>query len=210
MIKKNFLYRTVSSIFLIPLIFLAIKVGSNVFNFLLITSFFICIYELKKFKINYLIKTVGFFFLIYSFYAIYLFRNSDNLFALSYFYIVTIICISVDIGGYVFGKLFKGPKLTKISPNKTYAGVFGAYFFSVLFTFFYLKFDNFTSITNIEIIFFIMCISSISQIGDLIISFFKRQSNLKDTGSIIPGHGGLLDRIDGMIFAFPSSYLILF
>ena len=56
--------------------------------------------------------------------------------------------------------------------------------------------------------FFIIIISSASQLGDIIISYFKRLSQIKNTGSIIPGHGGLLDRIDGMIFAFPTFYII--
>jgi len=210
MIEKNFLYRIISSFFLIPIIFFAIKYGSIFFNVLLIIALFISIYEWMKFNVKYAIKTIGFFFLIYSFYSIYLFRNLDNIYALSYFYLVVIICISADIGGYVFGKIFGGPKLTKISPNKTYTGVLGAYFFSILSSFFYLKINYFLFNTIFELILLILIISSISQVGDLIVSFFKRKSNLKDTGKIIPGHGGLLDRIDGMIFVFPISYLMLF
>ena len=111
------------------------------------------------------------------------------------------------------GKLFKGPKLTKISPKKTYSGMFGGYLLSIIIINIYLiNLDllNFES-RELTLRFFIIVIliSSISQIGDIIISYFKRLSKVKDTGKIIPGHGGLLDRIDGMIFAFPFSYLIL-
>ena len=125
---------------------------------------------------------------------------------------VTIICISTDIGGYMFGKIFKGPKLTKISPKKTYSGVFGGYFLSVVFLIIllnkYFIFSNSIKLSG-EIIIFILLVSTISQLGDILISYFKRLSKIKDTGKIIPGHGGLLDRIDGMIFAFPFSYVIL-
>tara|TARA_B100001057_G_C22573660_1_gene842152 strand:+ start:236 stop:610 length:375 start_codon:yes stop_codon:yes gene_type:complete len=117
------------------------------------------------------------------------------------------ICISTDIGGYIFGKLFKGPKLTKLSPKKTYSGVIGGFILSIctvaVYESYYLNqqiLKNFLILTLI--------ISSVSQIGDIIISYFKRLSNIKDTGKIIPGHGGLLDRIDGMIFAFPFSYIM--
>tara|TARA_Y100000996_G_scaffold247113_1_gene194270 strand:- start:135 stop:548 length:414 start_codon:yes stop_codon:yes gene_type:complete len=128
------------------------------------------------------------------------------------------ICIFTDIGGYIFGKLFKGPKLTKISPNKTYSGMFGGYFLSIIFmSLFFINLEFFFDNTNIEVIgkeltlnnfILIILISTASQFGDIIVSYFKRLSKIKDTGKIIPGHGGLLDRIDGMIFAFPISYLI--
>ena len=149
-------------------------------------------------NINY--KLVGFIFLLFSFYTFY---------ELSIKYTIIIpflICISTDIGGFVFGKIFKGPKLTKISPNKTYAGMIGAYFLSIIFISLYFNKINY----EVTIIWFItiILISSVSQLGDIIISYFKRLSKLKNTGNIIPGHGGILDRIDGMIFAFPIYYLI--
>ena len=116
------------------------------------------------------------------------------------------VCISTDIGGYLFGKIFKGPKLTKISPNKTYSGMIGGYFLSLIFLSYFFNWDN----NQVTIYWFIATIllSTISQIGDIIISYFKRLSKIKNTGKIIPGHGGLLDRIDGMIFAFPLFYFI--
>ena len=147
---------------------------------------------------------------MFSFYSVYELRNN---FSGEYFYIllVTIICVGTDIGGYLFGKTFKGPKLTKISPNKTYSGMFGGFFLSLIFAYIYINNSNFiqTKIeTSIEFFVIILFISTISQLGDIIISYFKRLSKIKNTGKIIPGHGGLLDRIDGMIFAFPFSYLI--
>ena len=122
------------------------------------------------------------------------------------------ICIFTDIGGYVFGKIFKGPKLTRVSPKKTYSGVFGSFLLSLIAG---LIFNNYFFIDqkifneDLLLIIIILFISMISQVGDLIISYFKRKAKLKDTGKIIPGHGGLLDRIDGMIFVFPICYLIL-
>ena len=138
-------------------------------------------------------------------------RNHLDSDGLATFLFVIIICISTDIGGYLFGKFFKGPKLTKISPNKTYSGMIGSFFLSIVsinFFYYFSFFENFTSFTN-KTMLIVFLISVISQIGDMTISFFKRLSKVKDTGKIIPGHGGLLDRIDGMIFAFPFSYLIL-
>ena len=129
----------------------------------------------------------------------------------SYWFLLltTIICISTDIGGYIFGKIFGGPKLTKLSPNKTYAGMIGSYILAIVTSYILFKF-NFVEVDYFKLILFTLIISTVSQIGDIFISFFKRKSRVKDTGKIIPGHGGLLDRADGMIFAFPISYLIMF
>ena len=124
--------------------------------------------------------------------------------------LVAIICVSSDIGGYVFGNLFKGPKLTKISPKKTYSGVIGSFLLSLIFTNLFLEFSSNlqTSEFTKEMFLFILLVSFVSQLGDLIISYFKRKSKMKDTGTIIPGHGGILDRIDGVIFALPFSYVL--
>jgi phosphatidate cytidylyltransferase len=113
------------------------------------------------------------------------------------------------MGGYFFGKTFKGPKLTKISPNKTYAGALGSFILSIITGLIFNQY--FASIdvsSKLSFLILILFISLISQIGDLIISYFKRKAKVKDTGKILPGHGGLLDRIDGLIFAIPVSLLI--
>ena len=126
--------------------------------------------------------------------------------------IIILICITSDIGGYIIGKIFKGPRLTKISPNKTYAGVFGSFLLSLIAGLIYLNYFGKKELTDSDhlIIFLsILFISLISQIGDLVISYFKRKAKLKDTGKILPGHGGLLDRIDGLIFVFPTIYILV-
>ena len=117
------------------------------------------------------------------------------------------ICILSDIGGYIFGNFFKGKKLTKISPNKTYSGMIGSFTLSVIFFIFYsysISFVDFKAIFLLTIL-----ISLICQIGDLFISFLKRKAKIKDTGNILPGHGGVLDRIDGILFALPSGIILI-
>jgi len=197
---SDFIKRILSSIILLPLVFYIIQVGSFYLTFLIIILFLISYFEWSKMVKRKDLKLSGLIFLILSFYTFY------DLALNKVIWIPLLICISTDVGGYVFGKIFKGPKLTKISPNKTYAGTIGGYLLSVLFISLYLNYIN--EEFKIYWLTIIILISSISQIGDLIISYFKRISNIKNTGNIIPGHGGLLDRIDGMIFAFPIYYFI--
>ncbi len=123
-----------------------------------------------------------------------------------YFIFFLAICVATDIGGYLFGNLFKGKKLTKISPNKTYSGLIGSYVLSSLvFFYFYYQFKF-----HYSLLIFTFLISTVSQIGDLFFSYIKRKAKLKDTGNFLPGHGGILDRIDGMIFAIPFGINLLF
>lgn len=117
------------------------------------------------------------------------------------------VCILSDVGGYVFGKFFKGKKLTKISPNKTYSGMIGSFLLSVAFG---AAYSYTISFVDLKIIIFIsFLISLICQLGDLFISYLKRKSGVKDTGNILPGHGGVLDRIDGIIFAVPFGIFLI-
>jgi len=206
--KDEIVKRILSSIILIPTVLFFIIKGSFLFNFFIFICFLITTYEWLKLSKNNLLKFFGTIFIVISFYAIFKIRNE---FDKDYFHLllVVIICASTDIGGYLFGNIFKGPKLTKISPKKTYSGVIGSFLLSLIFTNLFLDFSSniksfeFTK----EIFLFILLVSFISQIGDIIVSYFKRKSKIKDTGTIIPGHGGILDRIDGMIFAFPFSYV---
>ena len=209
--KLEIVKRILSSLVLIPIALFFIIKGSFFFTFFIATCFLITLYEWhmmsKKKKYN----IFGFIFLIFSFYSVYFIRNELDEHGLLIFLFIVLVCISTDIGGYVFGKLFKGPKLTKISPKKTYAGVFGGYFLSIIFTYLLINYSEFFRDQNFEKDEFVLVliISTVSQVGDIIVSYFKRLSKIKDTGKLIPGHGGILDRIDGMLFAFPF-YLIFY
>ena len=172
---------------------------------------------------NYLlIKCSGFFYLLVFFISAIILRG-DNLESTIFFIIILCTCICSDIGGYVFGKVIAGKKLTKISPNKTISGSIGSFVFSILPIFFF----NFKSYLETSLIFnysyeiighnfnfslknilFCLIISLVCQLGDLFISYFKRLNKIKNTGTILPGHGGLLDRIDGIIFAMPTACLL--
>ena len=157
-------------------------------------------------------------FISFSFFCAFTIRNyyiGNETKSLIIFYGVLLISISTDIGGYVFGKIIRGPKLTVISPNKTYSGSVGGLILTVLILIIYsIKFSseinffyNLYSNNSIYFFFIIISASLLSQIGDLMISFLKRKAKIKNTGNIIPGHGGILDRMDGMIFTFPYMYI---
>ena len=119
-----------------------------------------------------------------------------------------LVSITSDIGGFTFGKFFKGMKLTKISPNKTVAGAMGSFFFSIMLIPFFMSLNNEYSFLYMIVI--TPLISIISQLGDLFISFLKRKAKVKDTSDLLPGHGGVLDRMDGIIFAIPLGFLLFY
>jgi len=201
---NNLLKRILSSIILLPFIFYLLFKGSYILILFIFILFFVACYEWHSISNNIFLKIFGYIFLILSFYSFYQI-SLDKTFV----FFVIIICVATDVGGYFFGRILKGPKLTKISPKKTYNGVIGGYFLSLVS---FLIIINSSDYFNASIKYFLLIfiISTVSQIGDIIISYFKRLSNIKDTGKIIPGHGGLLDRIDGMIFVFPIVYFINF
>ena len=205
--------RFITSIILISLLLLSI-INIYVLTTALIIFFYQIIYEFyfllkknikynEKFKLYLLIILtviyVGYF--IIKIFIIFLNNNSSELLLL-YFIITT--CIFTDIGGYIFGKIFKGKKLTKISPNKTYSGLIGSFILSLVFTIIFFK--NYLDIEMIILMSF--AISSVSQVGDIFVSYLKRKARVKDTGKILPGHGGILDRLDGLIFALPFGFFI--
>ena len=221
MISKELEKRILSSIILIPISIFFIFQESMFFIFFLSLVFLVTVYEWLKMSKNINTKMLGIIFLLFSFYFSYLLRTENGF---EFFLFVILISILTDIGGYIFGKTFKGPKLTKISPKKTYAGVIGSFILSVfgglifyesmtnvkgIIIINYISFEPYGINLNLFILFIILIISLISQLGDLTISYFKRMAKIKDTGKILPGHGGLLDRIDGIIFAVPIIYLIL-
>ena len=125
-----------------------------------------------------------------------------------FLYVVS-ICFFTDIGGYVFGKIIGGKKLSKVSPNKTISGTVGSFVFSIIPLIILSNTDYLDLELNKNNIVFSLLVSLISQLGDLFVSFLKRKAKVKDTGKILPGHGGILDRVDGIIFAVPFSYFLL-
>jgi len=224
--KNEILKRILSSIAILPIALYFIIKGSFFFSFFLIIFFLATSYEWANINKKLTIKFFGIIFLLLTSYFAYLLREDVLGGGLYLFLFVIIICIFTDIGGYVFGKLFKGPKLTKISPNKTYSGMTGSYLLSVIGANLFLKTLTLEKLTtlfemqffymygaevgfkDLKLLLIILFISTISQMGDLFISYFKRLSKVKNTGKILPGHGGLLDRVDGIIFAIPASYIL--
>ena len=205
--NSELIKRILSSIILVPLSLFFIFKGSFFFILFLTIIFLISSTEWLKMTKNIELKVFGIMFLLFSLYTSFYLRDRD----LVDFLILMLICISTDIGGYIFGKLLKGPKLTKISPNKTYSGMFGGFLLSIIFSysFVYIYDPSLIIVNELGFFIFVILISGVSQIGDLIISYFKRLSKIKNTGKVFPGHGGILDRIDGMIFVFPFSYIIV-
>ena len=216
--NNNLFLRILSSVVLAPLCFYIIYKGSFYFICFLLICLGIITIEVKKLissKMHFFTLLV---FISFSFFCAYTIRYyyiGDETKSLIIFYGVLLISISTDIGGYVFGKIIRGPKLTVISPNKTYSGSVGGLILTVLILIIYSI--NFSSEINffynlysnnfIYFLFIIISASLLSQIGDLTISFLKRKAKIKNTGNIIPGHGGILDRMDGMIFTFPYMYI---
>lgn len=209
--------RLFSSLTLLLIIYLSFKS----FIFIILTLSLIVFISLVEF--NLLFKKIFkmknlkyfIFFLFSLLYLIYfslliLFKlipfNNENIISLIF---IILICSMTDIGGYLFGKIIGGKKLTKISPNKTYSGLIGSFVLPLFISYFYYSylFEFLVFETNVVIL--IIFISAISQLGDLIISFLKRAANVKDTGTIIPGHGGILDRIDGILFALPVGIILI-
>tara|TARA_E500000178_G_scaffold300167_1_gene308262 strand:- start:1076 stop:1729 length:654 start_codon:yes stop_codon:yes gene_type:complete len=212
-VNKELKQRIISSIVLIPLVFFCILMGSYIFSLLIFISFLITLYEWNKMIQSKILVFLGSIYLLFAYLTVFMIRNNFGIDSVYYFFLIILICISTDIGGYIFGKIIKGPKLGFISPNKTYAGFIGGIIMTIimvlLFVNFIYSFNIDKSKVNLVFLLFVFLISIVSQIGDLIISYFKRLSKIKDTGNIIPGHGGLLDRTDGMVFAFPFSYILL-
>ena len=214
--KSEIFNRVISSIFLLTLIFLSALFYDYIFLSILFVTIILSWIEWTKIiektnlkKIYRIIHIVVF--LIYLFFA---FIICLNIFIIDKYFFLSIlmICVFSDIGGYIFGKIFGGKKLTKISPNKTVSGSIGSFilsyagFFLIYFYFSELLFVR----LEFEALFFIpFIISTICQVGDLFISFYKRKAKIKNTGNLIPGHGGLLDRIDGSIFALPLGFIII-
>jgi phosphatidate cytidylyltransferase len=193
---SNFKKRFVISLLAFPLIYILLY-QKILFNLLIVIIFLFCLYEwIKIFKKKNIIFFLGllilFFFLI-SLIRIYNFEDYN----IKFLWLILLTWLT-DIGGYIFGKLFGGPKLIKISPNKTWAGAVGSIILSQFaFLIFFLD-SNYKF--NFYILFSQLFLSIIGQIGDILMSYIKRKNNKKDTSNFIPGHGGFLDRVDGLIW----------
>ncbi len=141
---------------------------------------------------------------IFSFFFFLLYSFQQTKFILV---VLLIGCVASDIGGYLLGKILKGPKLTKISPNKTFSGAIGSFIFSCILFSSLIYYE--TKVFNFKIIIIGLMISLFCQIGDLFFSYLKRKADVKDTGNLLPGHGGLLDRLDGIFFGIPLGFVTL-
>ena len=225
MTSKDLSKRLITSIFLIFLLGLSFNYSYILIISLILVSFISWIefqgliariFRQKNFKINFFkILTNGLSLIYLTIFSAIIFSGiSQDNFKMSMLYLFS-ICICSDVGGLLFGKIFKGKKLTKISPNKTISGSIGSFLLSLCLVpiFHFLLVDQFSNLLNLIVL--AILVSFFCQLGDLFISFLKRKAKVKDTGDILPGHGGLLDRIDGMILAMPLGifiwkFLILF
>ena len=212
MISKNFKKRFITSLFLLLITLLIIS-----FNFMLIYSLLILsvlsiiefgnltkkIFRSNSYIILFNILFISYIFL-FCFFSIFL----SNFIQLKLILFSLLFgCIASDIGGYSLGKILKGPKLTKISPKKTISGAIGSLIFSVMVISFFIYF--FTNKFDFKIIIVGICTSLSCQLGDLFFSYLKRKAKLKDTGNFLPGHGGVLDRIDGILLGVPLGFLTI-
>jgi phosphatidate cytidylyltransferase len=193
---SNFKKRFLISLIAIPLVYILLY-QKIVFNILIVITFLFCFYEwLNIFKKKSIIFFLGLLILLFFFFSLIKTYNLQN-YNLKFLWLILLAWLT-DLGGYIFGKLIGGPKLIKISPNKTWSGAIGSIILSQFsFLIFYLD-KNYQF--EISIIFAQLFLSIIGQIGDIIMSFVKRINKKKDTSNFIPGHGGFLDRVDGLIW----------
>ena len=212
MIKKNLKKRIFTSIALL-LLTLLFFISKFVLIYTLIVLGVLSIMEFTN-LINRIYKEPKFIFfsnivfIIYIFLFSFFFFYFSNIFQLKILlFLILAACIASDIGGFIVGKTLKGPKLSKISPKKTISGSFGSLLFASLF--FSIGFFYLTNTTNIKIFLVGLLTSVFCQLGDLFFSFLKRKANVKDAGNFFPGHGGVLDRLDGIFFGIPFGFISL-
>jgi phosphatidate cytidylyltransferase len=210
--------RIITSLFLISLLILTFfytyillisLILISIISWIEFNSLITKIFDKDKINVSFLRFLIKLLSLIYlTFFSALIFEGMTTNDIKNYMIFLFLICICSDIGGLIFGKIFKGKKLTIISPNKTISGSIGSFILSlVLVPFFYFIFDDFYNLFLLIIL--IIIVSFVCQLGDLFISYLKRKAKVKDTGDLLPGHGGVLDRIDGMLFAIPVGYVIL-
>ena len=217
--SNELIKRMITSIILFIVAIFCILINKIIFLIAVFITAYLCFSEWCN--INYkffsgqfwnyfLIRGLGLFYLLFFFILGAFFLRGNSFESALFFIVVLCICICSDTGGYVFGNIIGGKKLTKISPNKTISGTIGSFIFSIL-PIFLIDLQNYIDINfdfSLKNILFCLIISLTCQLGDLFISYFKRLNKVKNTGSILPGHGGLLDRIDGIIFAIPTASIL--
>ena len=221
--KQNFIKRLLTSVILLIILFIVIYSDSFIFVLsLFIVGFLVCLefntiliklvgnlyLPSKKFNSKFLILMwipFIYMFFIFCFLSFDIYKMKGP----TFFLFIISICFFSDIGGYIFGKVIGGKKLTKISPNKTISGSIGSFVFSLIPIILFTKLDHLKIELDLYGIIFSLLISLVSQFGDLFISYLKRKAKIKDTGKILPGHGGILDRVDGIIIAIPFSYFLI-
>ena len=209
----EFYKRVITSIILLPITIICIFFSKYLFLIFLILIAIISLIEwyLIYKKINNAVFAFGSVLIFISIISAYNLRG-DNLDDVTFFMWVLFICFFSDVGGYTFGKIIGGKKLSKISPNKTVSGALGSIIFSfipILIINYQIYFDTSLDLTLPNLILSLI-VSVICQLGDILVSYFKRIGKIKNTGNILPGHGGLLDRIDGILFVLPIVFLFKF
>ncbi len=222
--RSNLVKRTITSFILILLLSICLFYNELSWKILIISVSILCLYEFnnlicKIYKNKLIIVILFFLVILYLFLFNFLLIKIRSEYGEESILILLIACFFSDIGGYIVGKTIGGPKLTSLSPNKTISGALGSIIFTIIGTSIFLiilnKIDS--NLIELEISFnfyiWLISMSIFCQIGDLFISYMKRKANIKDTGKILPGHGGILDRVDGILLAIPFgvlTYFILF
>ena len=209
---KSEIYKRINTGLLLFLLLILMFINKILYLFVSIVIFSLSFIEFskltkiifKKKRIKQFLFNSIFVCYLFIFLLIFIFGLNDIHFKIILF-IILLICISSDIGGILFGKIFKGPKLIKISPNKTISGSIGSFILSILTSTILLNYIFNTEIINN--IFLGLTVSLSVQLGDLFFSYLKRKSSLKNTGNILPGHGGILDRVDGILFGIPIGLI---
>ncbi len=214
---NNLTKRILTSFILLLILYLSILnsfiLFISIFLLSLITIIEFCVISKKIFKkkIFYNFLSIFFFVIYIAFFSIIVWAHLffETTVSLISTIFLLIVCISTDVGGYTFGKIIGGRTFSKISPKKTYSGIIGSFIFPLISAHIFINFFDNILVFKINFLILIFVVSIVGQIGDLFISLLKRKANLKDTGSILPGHGGILDRIDGILFALPLGIILI-
>ncbi len=211
---KSEIYKRINTGLLLFLLLVLMFISKTIYLFSSICIFSLSFIEFTKLSKLFLKKKIFKQFLINSVFAIYMFLfllififGLNDIHFKIILFVILLISISSDIGGILFGKIFKGPKLTKISPNKTISGSLGSFVFSMLTSSILLGYIFNTELLNNILLGFFVSLSV--QFGDLFFSYLKRKASLKNTGNILPGHGGILDRIDGILLGIPVGLIYI-